>query len=173
MRFLNVLVFLLLLFLLGCSQNVEKNKTTEENLSTIEVNEEKIMKENIEIKEDSLAAENFKEDIDGDGDLEDIILYISPAPKPHPEIEGKYLWDSNHLWQLIVKDGEAIYPLHNKPVQGSADVFVVSSKNEKEIVFLEHGTVLSLTTYKYNSDEFYEKKIIYYDGPILHRSVIN
>lgn len=153
--------YILLLFLVtGCS-----NQATEVNATT------KIKKGDVSTYEDVLKAEDFEEDIDGDGQKERITLNISPAPQPHPEKEGEYLWDSSHIWQLIVEDEGDYYTLYNDHVQGLAEMYIVNeAENQNAIVFLQKGTTLRLAVFRYK-DKYFEREVQYNSG-MLHRSTI-
>jgi hypothetical protein len=152
---------IIILFLtVGCSEQT----TTEEKFIT------KIQKGDITSYADLLTAEDFEEDIDGDGQKERITLNISPAPQPHPENEYQYLWDSSHVFQLIVEDEGDYFTLFDDHVQGLAEMYVVSEEeNQFSIVFFQKGTSLTLTVFRYKGD-YFEKEVVYSSGLMNNRS---
>jgi hypothetical protein len=137
------LLCMVLLLVTGCSNEAGKVKE----------NNTKIHKGNMTVYEEALTAEDIQEDIDGDGQKERIILNISPAPVPHPTIEGQYLWDSSHVWQLLVEDNGEYYTLFDAPVQGRAELYIISENdNQNAIVLQQKGTTLNLSAFRYKND---------------------
>ncbi|MDP5276727.1 hypothetical protein [Chengkuizengella axinellae] len=154
-------LFIILILAGGCS-----TETTVNNRSIIQEGD-------ITTYENTLIAADMKEDIDDDGEIEHIKLLISPAPIRNPEKIGEYLWDDSHYWQLIVEDNHHLYALFEDHVQGLAELYIVNEgEDENTIMFETKGTTLSLIQYKYNHDGFFEKKVIYNEGPILNRSTM-
>jgi len=155
-------LFLVLFFATGCTKETSK----------VEENYTKIHKGNMKVYEDVLTAEDIQEDIDGDGQKERIILNISPAPTPHPDNEGQYLWDSSQVWQLLVEDDGEYYTLYDDHVQGLAEMYIVNeNENQYTINFLQKGTNLNLSVFRFK-DDFFEKEEVYNSGVILQRSTI-
>ncbi|WP_349408663.1 hypothetical protein [Pseudalkalibacillus sp. SCS-8] len=165
-----MLLFMIVIFVTGCL-NQPKSKESTKAKSDNEIT--KIHKSKVETYEGSLTAEEIEEDIDGDGTKETIKLLISPAPQPDPTNENTYLWGDSHIWQLIVEDEGNAYPLFNDYVQGLAELYIVNEgERENVIAFQTKGTILSLTLYKYNPKDYFEKRVIYSNGSILHRSTM-
>jgi hypothetical protein len=154
---------LLFLFLMtGCSQET----TTKEKDIT------KIHNGDVKVYEDVLTLEDVEEDVDGDGQKEHILLNVTPAPQPHPENEGQYLWDDSQVWQLVVKDDRNQYTLFDDHVQGLAELYIVNEMgNQNAIVFQQKGTNLKLSVFRYK-DEYFEKEVVYNSEMMLHRSTI-
>ncbi|NDI35775.1 hypothetical protein [Chengkuizengella sediminis] len=159
---------LVLFFVLitGCSNETISTDSTDSNILIIEKGE-------VKTYEDILTVEDIEEDIDGDEKKEHIKLSISPAPKPDPENEGQYLWDDSQVWQLVVEDEGDFYTLFDDHVQGLAELYIANEgQNQNAIIFQTKGTTLSLLQYKHNQDGYFEKKVVYNEGTILHRSTI-
>jgi hypothetical protein len=120
---------------------------------------------------DFLTVEKLEEDIDGDGQNEQIILNVSPSPERHPENEGQYLWDDSHVWQLIVQNEGDQYTLFDDYVQGLAELYIVNEKeNQNAIVFQQKGTTLNLSVFRFKGNSF--RKEIMYESMILQRSLV-
>ncbi|TFB24325.1 hypothetical protein E3U55_02150 [Filobacillus milosensis] len=164
-----VIVFTLFLcVVVGCS-NQQNNTYTQEthNISKIEEGE-------VTSYEDVFVASDVKEDLNGDGEKERIILRISPAPVLISENPKQYGWDDSHIWQLLVEDHEGnTYPLFDDSVQFSGQMYIVSKENnEKAIIFELNGTSLKLIEYRFNTKGYFEKEIMYKNRPIIHKSSI-
>ena len=140
-------------FVVGCSNSEKISSFSEESAI--------IKDEKIKIYEDSFLADNFEEDIDRDGNLEIIKMYIQPAPIEDKENIGQYLWDDSHLWQLIVFDGDKTYPLFNNHLRGKLKFWIEDNGESKTIILLEDGMQLSLQTFEYNDDGYFERKTHY------------
>lgn len=161
------IMFVTIIFGVGCSNSKEASKTSNETT--------KIKAEEFKIYEDSFLAENFEEDIDGDGNKEVIKMYIHPAPIEDKENKGQYLWDHSHFWQLIVYDGDKTYPLYNNHVSGKLKFWIENNEEYKTIVLLIDGMQLSLETFQYNDDGYFERKIHYISTgipPLIRSSTI-
>ncbi|NBI28075.1 hypothetical protein [Chengkuizengella marina] len=156
------ILVLLLVLIAGCS-----TEATTDNTKVV------IEKGEVKTYEDIMTVEDIEEDIDGDEKKERIRLSISPAPQPDPENEGQYLWDDSQVWQLVVEDEGNFYTLFEDHVQGLAELYIANEgQNQNAIIFQTKGTTLSLLQYKYSQEGNFEKRVIYSEGPILHRSTI-
>ena len=166
------MLFVCTLLVTGCSMSSSNDRGSESNNGMDKESTNKIQPGNINKYEDSLIAEDVEEDIDGDGEKEQIQLVISPKPKEDPNNEGKYLWDDSQIWQLSVTDGDQKYTLFDDHVQGIASFYIVNEGDQNSIIFEEKGTKLSLRVFRYNENEYFEENVIYSNGPILHRSTV-
>jgi hypothetical protein len=146
-------IFVTMILSVGCSNLEEANNTSGEIT--------KIKPEKFKIYEDSFLAENFEEDLDGDGEQEIIKMYIQPAPVEDEENKGQYLWDDSHFWQLIVFDGEKTYPLFNNHLRGKLKFWIENNEDQKRIVLLKDGMELTLETFQYNADGYFDRKVHY------------
>ncbi|NBI29699.1 hypothetical protein [Chengkuizengella marina] len=164
MIYIKRVTLLVLIFVLiaGCS-----NETISTDSNII------IEKGQVKSYEDILTVEEIEEDIDGDEKKEHIKLSISPALKPDPENKNQYLWDDSHVWQLVVEDEGNFYTLPYLMTMYKAELYISNEEeNQNTIIFLTKGTTLSFLQYKHNQKGYFEKKVIYNEGPILHRSTI-
>lgn len=156
----SALFFLLLLFLIGCSKEAAQEEL---DYSKFPYLKPYIEAEHIEIRAGSLLVEQTSFDLDDDGVDEQLEMYIFPAPGVI--IDGKFIeWglDDAHLLQLIVRDGEKIYPLYNYNPHFASFKFWIPTDQAPAIVLMEQGNGLALYSYTYNKDEeYYEHSILY------------
>jgi hypothetical protein len=160
-------MFITMILSVGCSNLDEASNTFEETT--------KIKAEDFKIYEDSFLAENIKEDLDGDGEQEIIKMYIQPTPLEDKENKGQYLWDDTHFWQLIVFAGDKTYPLFNNHLSGKLKFWIENNEGQKTIVLLKDGMELSLTTFRYNADGYFDRKEHYKSTgvpPLIRSSTI-
>ncbi|TFB12813.1 hypothetical protein E3U55_17005 [Filobacillus milosensis] len=159
-----ILLFLIIgLVLIGCT----KDDAETHNISKVGEGE-------VTSYKDVLLVSDINEDLNGDGNKERIVLRVSPAPFVTSENPKQYGWDDSHIWQLFVEDHEGnTYSLFDDSVQFSAQMYIVGKENkEKAIVFEINGTSLKLIEYRYNSDGYFEKRNIYKNSPMIHKSSI-
>lgn len=152
------------LFLFGCQPDAQKVKSEEmESLST------RIESEEIEILEGAYLAEDIKADVTGDGEEDQILLYISPPPIF--DDKGDAAWDDTHVWQLVVKDKEETYALYNGDVRGTLDFWIVEKENLNELILFSGGQSLMMYRYKFDQDGFDKEEILIEDSNIIERSL--
>ncbi|MBO8171445.1 MAG: hypothetical protein H0Z33_06065 [Bacillaceae bacterium] len=158
-----MLVFTMMLAIIaiaGCSNSSE----TDQNVFKTT----KVKAAKIQVYEQSFLAEDVTVDLDGDGKKESIKLYIEPAPIENKE--GEYLWDDSHVWQLIVLANGQTFPLYNDHFNGKLKFWIVNNGEKKEIILLKDGIQLSLETYEYNQNGYFERKVHYLSSETLIRS---
>lgn len=166
--FIFTIMFVTMIISVGCSNSEDASNTSEEAI--------KIKAEKFKIYEDSFLAESFEEDLDGDGEQETIKMYIQPPPMEDEENKGQYLWDDSHFWQLIVFDGDKTFPLFNNHLSGKLKFWIENNENQKTIVLLKDGMELSLETFQYNADGYFNRQEHYKSTgipPLIRSTTIN
>jgi len=154
----------IILFLFGCQPDEQKVESEE-----IDTQSTRIESAEIEVLSDAYLAEDISDDLTGDGVEEQIILYISPPPIFNEQ--GEAAWDDSHVWQLIVKDQEKLYPLHNESVQfGILDFWIVEKEGKKELLLFTEGNGLKLDKFTFDKDAFVKEEILY-EGMVSKRSI--
>lgn len=154
----------LTLFLFGCEAGEQKVESEE-----IEPQETRIENSEIEILEGAYLAEDIKVDVTGDGEEDQVLLYISPPPMF--DENGNAAWDDSHVWQLLVKDQEESYALFNDSDRGLMDFWIVEKENRKELILFSEGQSLLMYRYKFSNDGFEKEEILFEDTNIVERSL--
>ncbi len=105
--------------------------------------------ENIIVSEEAYLAEQTPLDIDGNHENEIVEMYVTPSPV---QPNGELVWDDSHFWQLLVKDGDNVYPLFNDHSQFGLLKFWTYSGESPSILLLVDGNGTNVVSYKYDKD---------------------
>jgi len=153
------------LFLFGCEADVQKVES-EENKST----DTRIESKDVEILEGAYLAEDIKVDVTGDGEEDQILMYVSPPPMF--DDHGDAAWDDSHVWQLVVKDEKKSYPLFDESLHfGTLDFWIVEKEHHNELLLFSEGQSLLMYRYTFNNDGFDKKEILSEEVNIVERSL--
>jgi len=162
MKIVTRLALLLLVFVIsaGCTASNSANDLV------------KIKAESAPINEGAFLADSMHQDLDGDGELEQIRMYIDPAPVEDQSKPGQYLWNERHHWQLVVKRGDDTYFLYNNYLSGKLKFWIENRGSHKAIVLLEEGKGLRMDSFTLNSTKVFERRMDYnqYDSVLVKGS---
>ncbi|WP_147384532.1 hypothetical protein [Paenibacillus sp. 1011MAR3C5] len=132
----------------------------------------KIKAELAPINEGAFLADSMHQDLDGDGELEQIRMYIDPAPVEDQSKPGQYLWNERHHWQLVVMRGDDTYFLYNNYLSGKLKFWIENRGSHKAIVLLEEGKGLRMDSFTLNKEKMFERRMDYhqYDSILVKSS---
>lgn len=142
------------------TSDLEESDQVEDNDNAIDEEEElDIISSSQVIDIDGLTLLNsYSIDIYGDEGEEKVEMYVD-AEK---DAEGNIMWDDGQNWKLIVEGNNYSFVLFEDYLQlSSMDFFVYTIDEDLYISTVTSGTAnLTMTEYKYNSDDEVFEKII-------------